>query len=489
MLALLRLFASFGLLAFAFLPGCVMGPPPGAVELPASCNPPPRGHPLTLDRVVRFEHRQVNRSDQPADIELLIAIPRSNERQQVRLCIPSPGPAEEIVDDYGNRILHYVDRAVPPGEVVAHGWIAEVSVRDYVHDGIAGRKGESLTPKRKKVYLRDGENYAIHDASVQSLAKQMRAPSGKEEDTMRAFFDYIINNLSYHRDDVWDSAPVVLKRKSGSCSEYNYVFVSLCRAAGIPARYTGGLVLSPSRVTKYDPRTTEDAVFHRWNEVYLPGRGWFPVDCSRASGQIKRFGSPENYFGRLPAGLLQTMRGDGLGNAPLGWDYLSNQKLPYEEKVDQSAKAAFWIEGIGTGELAARSEVVKDLLAKPRSETALRAIVQDPLSRETLLLHRDSLAPEDLPRLAAALCEVGHPGAIYWSLLAEHRGTAVPAKLRYQQLCDARLLKQLDAQYRPDGDKRDLLRLEYWWRKARPLIRFDRDKGVFVLTAKKVNVY
>jgi hypothetical protein len=305
---------------------------------------------------------------------------------------------------------------------------------------------------------------------------------------MRAFFDYIINNLSYHRDDVWDDAPTVLKRKSGSCSEYNYVFVSLCRAAGIPARYTGGLVLSRTRVTKYDPRTTEDAVFHRWNEVFLPGRGWFPVDCSRASGQIKRFGSPENYFGRLPAGLLQTMRGDGLGNAPLGWDYLSNQKLPYPEPVDRSAKAAFWVEGVAVGELKVRADRQAKMLSKPHTEADLREVVKSPTGRELLLLSRNRLAPDDLPKLAAALNEVGHPGAIYWSLLAEHRGIEVPAKLRYRKLCSPHLLGLLEAHYRPGG-QRSLYRLEYWWRKARPLIRFDRDTGKFELTVKKVNVY
>ena len=62
------------LLAGAFLlSACVMAPR-GALTLPAPYNPPPRGKPLTLERVVRFEHRQVNASDRPADIELFVAV-------------------------------------------------------------------------------------------------------------------------------------------------------------------------------------------------------------------------------------------------------------------------------------------------------------------------------------------------------------------------------------------------------------------------------
>jgi len=142
-----------GLLALALLPACVMGPPPGAVELPEPYHPMPRGRPLTLERVVRFEHRQVNRSEQPADIELFIAVPRGNERQRVRHVIPSPGYAGEISDDHGNRILHYIDRAVPPGEVVAHGWIAEVAISDYVHDPIAGLSGDAFNSLKWRIML------------------------------------------------------------------------------------------------------------------------------------------------------------------------------------------------------------------------------------------------------------------------------------------------------------------------------------------------
>ena len=57
-----------------------------------------------------------------------------------------------------------------------------------------------------------------------------------------AIFEYLITNLTYSRDDKWDSAPEVLQKKRGSCSEFNYAFIALLRACGIPCRYTGGLV-------------------------------------------------------------------------------------------------------------------------------------------------------------------------------------------------------------------------------------------------------
>jgi transglutaminase-like putative cysteine protease len=472
------------------LPACRFGTPPGAMTLPAPYNPPPQGEPLTLQRVVRFEHRQVNSSDQPADIELFIAVPRDNERQAVRFFEPDPTLIGESTDEYGNRILHYRDRQVPPGEVVAHGWIAEVAISSHVHDPLQLRRGKGMiTPEQKELFLRDGAVYQIHSPAVSGLARELKIEHIDDEYTVRRFFDYMINNVRYERDDVWDPAPQVLERKSGSCSEYNYAFVALCRSAGIPARYTGGLVLSPRRVTAYDRRITEDAVFHRWSEVYLEHRGWMSVDCSRASGEIKRFGNPENYYGRLPAGLLQCMRGDGLGDAPLGWDYLSRPKLGYPEKKDWAGKVAFWIDGVKPGTVKTRcAAIAKRLEQGPQDRALFDDLVKSPLDREVLFLYRNRLQRKAAVDLAAALHAVGHPEAIYWSILAAHRKLDVPENLRLSALCGDTLQEQIAKHLKPlEGG--DLFTFEYWWRKARPVTRFDREKGVFVLTRTEINIY
>ncbi|MBN2491569.1 MAG: transglutaminase domain-containing protein [Planctomycetes bacterium] len=477
------------LLAASVLLGACMMTPPGARTLPMPCNPPAPGKPLTVERVVRFEHRQVNASDRPADIEFFVAVPDDNERQKVRHFQADPGFIEELPDEYGNRILRYVDRNVPPGDVVSHGWIAEVSISSLVHGPLAAAATAAPLPaETRALYLRDGESYRIDSPLVRELAGRLAAPGGRAEDTVRNIFEYLVENLRYERDDVWDPAPVVLARKTGSCSEYNYAFVALCRAAGIPARYTGGIVLSAGRATRYDPAVTEDAVFHRWNEVFLPERGWFPVDCSRAGGEAVRYGNPENYYGRLPAGLLQCVRGDGLGATPLGWDYLSNAKLPYREEKDWSGKVAFWIDGVAPGALVPRVAAITKQLEGAQDRTLFEALVKTTLDREILFLLRNRLQAGALAELAGALHAAGHPEAIYWSILAVHRGLDVPEALRYPALCDKHLREQLERYLKP-ADGNDLFTFEYWWRKARPLVRFDEDRGLFVLTVKQVDIH
>ncbi len=442
---------------------------------------------LEVGRVVRYEHRLVNASDKPATMELFIAVPKSNERQKILSFVPDPSCSEELIDEYGTPILHFVDRDVPPGEVIAHGWIAEVEVANLVHDRSAATVKE-LPPAMREPFLRDGQSYQITAPAVAGLAGELAADSASDEETVRAIFEYLARNLTYERDDVWDPAPVVLERKTGSCSEYNYAFLALCRAAGIPARYTGGVVLRSGRAAKYDSSVTEDAVFHRWSEVFLSGSGWFPVDCSRASGEMKRFGNPENYYGRLPAGLLQCVRGDGLGDTPLGWDYLSNQKVPFDAK-DWSGKVAFWIDGVEKGTLKATVAAVRGRLEGAQDRALFDTLLKSTIEREILFFLRNLIRPDALPDLVAALAAAKHPEAVYFSILAAQRGAKLAPELRYGALCGSDTARRIEKHYVEEDGTRDLFTFEYWWRKARPLMRWESARGVFALPAGEINIY
>jgi len=474
--------------AFILLPGCCT-PWCGRHSLAAAA-PLPVEKTMTLHRVVRFEHRLVNSSREPADMEMFIAVPRNNERQRILSFHCDPAFIGEMTDEYGNRILHFLDRNVPPGGAVAHGWMAEVEISSAVYGfhGWTGSTGK-LSQEETAVYLRDGENYQITAPIVKDLVERIAEGSPSEHETVRRLFRHLAENVRYARDDVWDPAPAVLERGTGSCSEYNYAFLALCRAAGIPARYTGGIVLAAGREAEYDPAVSEDAVFHRWSEVNLEGCGWFPVDCSRASSEVKRFGNPDNCYGRLPAGLLQCVRGDGLGDTPLGFDYLSNHKLPYTEEKDWSGKVAFWIKDVAPGALQERITSIREGFKIRQDRVLFDKLLESSLDREILFLFRNLLEDEAIPDLIASLRAAGHPEAVYWAILAESRGIKAGANASWSALCGPYLKEQILRYLVAEDGGRDLYTFEYWWRKARPETRWDDKKGVFVLTDTDINIY
>ena len=111
----------------------------------------------------------------------------------------------------------------------------------------------------------------------------------------------------------WDVPEVVLKRGSGSCSEYTYTFVALCRAAGLPARSQGSIVV------RGDDASIDEA-FHRWAQIYLPNYGWVPVDANR--GDAESPADQARGIGGLSNRFLITTQGGG-DSEYLRWGYNS----------------------------------------------------------------------------------------------------------------------------------------------------------------------
>lgn len=59
----------------------------------------------------------------------------------------------------------------------------------------------------------------------------------------------------------------VIKNMRGDCGEQVFLFISMLRYKGIPARWQSGWEMTPN-----------DENLHDWSEVYYEGTGWIPVD-------------------------------------------------------------------------------------------------------------------------------------------------------------------------------------------------------------------
>jgi len=162
----------------------------------------------------------------------------------------------------------------------------------------------------------DGSKYWINDPFIQSSVRKAVGNIRNPYWIARNIFDYIRERMEYERVGGWNVAPTVLKRGSGSCSEYTFVYIAMCRAAGIPARYAGAVVVRGDDASL-------DYVYHRWVEVYLPGYGWIPVDPSRGDRVWPR--DQAMSFGHLSNQFLITTEGGG-GSEYLGWDYNSSER-------------------------------------------------------------------------------------------------------------------------------------------------------------------
>jgi transglutaminase-like putative cysteine protease len=249
-------------------------------------------------------------------LDIYIAIPVNRDNQQILSINFKPKPTDFVTDRWGLKTAHFHYNNVPAGKKVEANMIVKAKMWDvyyFIYPDKVGTLAD-IPQQIKKKYLVDEAKYQYHSPIIQNAVKQA---VGNEQNVywiVRKIFDYVRKHMYYQMSGGWNTAPTVLARGNGSCSEYSFVFISMCRAAGVPARYVGS-------VAERGEAASTDDVFHRWVEVYMPNYGWIPVDPS--GGDAKLPADQARGFGHLSRRFLITTQNGG-GSKTMGWTYNSN---------------------------------------------------------------------------------------------------------------------------------------------------------------------
>ena len=113
------------------------------------------------------------------------------------------------------------------------------------------------------------------DGKVREIAQSVIKDKKTISEKARAVYQWVVENTV--RDPNVKGCGTgevekVLEKLSGKCADISSVFVSIARAAGIPAREVFGL-----RLGKKDEEDMTGG-HHCWAEFYVPGYGWVPAD-------------------------------------------------------------------------------------------------------------------------------------------------------------------------------------------------------------------
>ncbi|UCC78993.1 MAG: transglutaminase [Candidatus Zixiibacteriota bacterium] len=251
------------------------------------------------------------------DLNIYLAVPESSPRQKFveRPVYVSSVEHDFIEDQWGQKVARFHFDEVKSGDMVQASYKTEVELSEHWFF-IRPEKVGSLKDIPKKIeekYLVNDTKFAIESETIKNAVKKAVNDETNPYWMMRKIFRYIIDNMYYERVGWWNIAPTVLERGNGSCSEYSFVFIAMCRAAGLPARYEGS-------IAQRGDLASEDEVFHRWCQVYLPNYGWVPVDPS--GGDQEKPEAQARYIGHLSNRYLVTTVGGG-GSDYLGWGYNS----------------------------------------------------------------------------------------------------------------------------------------------------------------------
>jgi hypothetical protein len=269
---------------------------------------------------VEFIHQVRNYGpDSVKTLDVYLAVPHDLPNQElIGEPVYDPEPGEFIEDKWGQKVAHYRFTDLAASDFTNVSMTTDVKLfrnRYYIFPERVGTL-KDIPKDITDSYLINDVKFDYDNPIIQSALKKAVGDETNPYWIARKIYNYLIENLEYERVGGWNVAPTVLERGNGSCSEYTFVYIAMCRAAGVPARFVGSVVIRGDDASY-------DQVFHRWVEVYLPGYGWVPVDPSGGdsewpSNRAKSFGYLNNRF-------LITTTGGG-GSEYLEWSYNANER-------------------------------------------------------------------------------------------------------------------------------------------------------------------
>ncbi|MCL6472253.1 MAG: hypothetical protein K6T91_05510 [Firmicutes bacterium] len=151
--------------------------------------------------------------------------------------------------------------------------------------------GSASTDSAGEMYLKEEEYIDLSNPVIKAASEQIQ---GQDDiSIVRNIYDFDLQTLSYDYEKANAAngrtlgASAAILAKKGVCVEYADVFVALCRAKGIPAKYVGGIPTEGGLPSEQQGVPTggnaptghkKISKGHAWAEAYIRPYGWVPFD-------------------------------------------------------------------------------------------------------------------------------------------------------------------------------------------------------------------
>ena len=205
-----------------------------------------------------------NPLSKPATTE--ITLPPDTAYQRVYYENINPKPSKMYTDMDGNWIAEFNLQARERIDVVVSGHVQIFS---------NFRPFTKPTQESLNLNISKTDYWDTQDSTIQTLAKELKTP--------RNIYDYVSTKLKYDYTRVKPNVErlggvnALKNPESAICMEFTDLFITLARAAGIPAREINGYAYTEN--PEIQPLSLVNDVLHAWPEYYDVDKGvWIPVD-------------------------------------------------------------------------------------------------------------------------------------------------------------------------------------------------------------------
>jgi tetratricopeptide (TPR) repeat protein len=205
---------------------------------------------------------------------LTVAFPKGDLPYQSVTYTVKGARSQQLIRSEANDLLRLVPDGTNPIRITTR-----ITTQPYSYQKrLTGKRTRGFLPHEVRAYLPAVDDMTANSPKVTGIVATLKTKDDLE--TVQYILAWLKKHVRYKFDGKsvstldYKSADEVLERGYAECRGYTVAFVSLCRAAGVPARPVWGLAMLPP--TKETPKG--DYGSHNWAEVYIGGVGWVPVD-------------------------------------------------------------------------------------------------------------------------------------------------------------------------------------------------------------------
>lgn len=223
-----------------------------------------------IENFIEYKLEITAKEDIPETV-IHFLLPRENTYSQ-EVSEERYSKASEVSRDaFGNRILALSVPALKKGQVFSHSPYEAKLKRfkiSFALDNLELEVKDLEVPDSLLQYTRDYSLLKFTDEIVIGKRNQILGDSTKLKDVLKNTIVYV-SSIPY-KAGAFSSAPIVIEKNNGGCTEHSYVTMAFLRSIGIPSRL----------VWNYLPTESSDRIFlnHKFVEAWLPKYGWIPLE-------------------------------------------------------------------------------------------------------------------------------------------------------------------------------------------------------------------
>lgn len=200
-------------------------------------------------------------------------------QRNVRLILSSPPRGTIAPNGSPHRSIYLEKQVVRLEDEVAFEVVVEFDSRAHVRaDSTPPRTPENVQPHDRESelfrrYTSERPPHIVFSPEVRALVSQIVGDESNPLERARRIFHWVSAHIPWCSEMEYgiirNLAAKGIQERRGDCGVQGMVFITLCRAAGVPARWQSGWQLFPG-----------DWNMHDWSEIHLEPWGWIPVDAS-----------------------------------------------------------------------------------------------------------------------------------------------------------------------------------------------------------------